>query len=510
MGRVYDLFWRTLLRRALSSALTLVLAFGAAYAVWDKTHTDRSCPAGERPKGSKECIGVAGDGYDFDVPQLHQVTAAISRENDSLKPGSYVTVALLQPFTAQDAATRTSTVEQAQGAYLSQYKANRQSNDQSPKIRLVLANVGANTAHWDITVRRLKGMTGAPDQLRAVAGVAFSNAPTQAAVTQLTQAGIPVVGSTMTADSLANARTGPPRYPGLARVSPTNQDEARALIDFGRPDAKKAVLVKDTRTTDEYTDTLGTAFSRFLAGSPYEPGLFTSPPDPADDGTTANTFQQITHLLCDSDADTVFFAGRHPQLRQFVNALGERGCQQRAFTVTTGDEGALLSADPKFDKGALKRKVSVRYAALAHPDAWTGGPGTPATGGSPTAYRTFADLVTQARRPDVGPIGPLSLLDGEAIAAYDSLESAVTAIRQATVKDQTMPLIADVATQWPLMKGSLRVEGASGWICLGNEGNPYDKAVPVVELNPDGTPHLLRVAWPEGRPPQPSCLPPAP
>jgi hypothetical protein len=50
--------------------------------------------------------------------------------------------------------------------------------------------------------------------------------------------------------------------------------------------------------------------------------LFTSPKDPTDEGTTPNTFQQITHLICDTDAETVFFAGRHTQLRQFINALG--------------------------------------------------------------------------------------------------------------------------------------------------------------------------------------------
>lgn len=59
------------------------------------------------------------------------------------------------------------------------------------------------------------------------------------------------------------------------------------------------------------------------------------------------------------------------------------------------------------------------------------------------------------------------------------------------------------------MKGSLRVNGASGWICLDVHGNPYDKAVPIVELTPKGGSRFVRIAWPENRPPGKECLPPA-
>lgn len=53
------------------------------------------------------------------------------------------------------------------------------------------------------------------------------------------------------------------------------------------------------------------------------------------------------------------------------------------------------------------------------------------------------------------------------------------------------------------------MSGASGWICLDVHGNPYDKAVPVVELTPKGDARFVKIAWPEGRPPGKECLPPA-
>ncbi|MFG2330702.1 hypothetical protein ACGFMM_13840 [Streptomyces sp. NPDC048604] len=501
----YRVFYTTRQKIVTSVLALIVLAAAVTYTV-DRLTTpeDRSCAAGvERPAGSSECIGVNGDGHAFGVPALAGAAAAIARENETLKPGTYATVALLLPLTSPDSGTRMKVLHEIQGAYAYQWRANHASNDQTPKIRLVLANTGRGSARWRPVVERLKTMTGAPDRLRAVSGVATSSTPVREAVTALTGAGIAVVGTTITADDLAN---GPGRtpFPGLARVSPTNSDEAKALAHFGKVDAAKALLVQDTRSGDHYTDTLKAAFAASLKGAPYEPQLFTSPPDATDEGTTANTFRQITHLICDTRAETVFFAGRHTQLRQFINALGDRGCAERHFTVLTGDEGSYLGADGRLDRDALKARLTVRYASLAHPDAWKPAPGrpVPAAGGSTADYDRFlADLVAAG-------LEPVALQDGQAIVAYDAMATAVHAIRQATGEGAHYPAPADVATQWPQVKGSLRVRGASGWICLDNHGNPYDKAVPIVELAPDGSQRFVQLAWPEGRPPAADCLPP--
>ncbi|MFF8280340.1 ABC transporter substrate-binding protein [Streptomyces lateritius] len=500
--------WHTTRQRFLTTVVTLaVLGSLTGYAVnRATTPEDRSCAPGvERPQGSTECVGVNGDGHDFGVPTLTEVAGLIRDENRALKPGEYATVALLLPLTSTDSGMRVKVLHEVQGAFARQYRANHESNSETPKIRLVLANTGKGNAHWRTTVDRLKAMTGGPDRLRAVSGVATSSTEIRQAMAALTGAGIAVVGTTITADDITNGPgAGNNRYPGLARVSPTNGDEAKALAHFGKVEASKALLVQDTRTGDHYTDTLKAAFAGSLKGAPYEPQLFTSPADPTEEGTTANTFRQITHLICDTRAETVFFAGRHTQLRQFINALGARGCAERAFTVLTGDEGSYLGADRKLNRAALKAKLTVRYASLAHPDAWRPAPGrpVPGTGGSTAAYETFLADIAKASEE------PVALADGQAIVAYDAMATAVHAIRQATPQGAQYPEPADVVTQWPQVKGSLRVEGASGWICLDNFGNPFNKAVPIVQLALDGTQRFVEIAWPEGNPPSKDCLPP--
>jgi hypothetical protein len=502
--------WEIPLRRYLALLVTAVLLAGLVLAVRALAHDDRACAPGVvRPEGSDECVGVSATGYFWDRPQLREAVRAIDRENESIK-GPYVTVALLEPFTATDPDNLGDVLHEMQGAYLAQYVANHRSNGDVPAIRLVLANPGATGAHWEHTVEQLAGMTGGTDRLRAVVGVGLSTANNKKAVAALTARGIAVVGTSITADDLANGQHGENPFPGLARVSPTNTDEARALTSFAKVSADRAVLVYDEKGDDPYTRTLQQSFQRLLKGSPYAPWSFDPPDDRSQEGNTANDFRQITHLVCDTGdtTDTILFAGRHTQLRQFINALGARGCQDREFTVLTGDEASYLTGDKNLDRDALTRNLSVRYTSLAHPDAWIKGPAP--TGGSRKDAQALLDLVREGRGDKVGPIGTVDLEDGQLITAYDAMTLAHRGIREAKPSGRTYPALEDVRNQWRLMKGTqLRVNGASGWICLDNHGNPYDKAVPIVELTAQGTARFIRLAWPEGRPPARECLPPA-
>ncbi len=501
--------WEIPLRRYLALLVTAALVVGGWFGVGALAREDRSCAPGvERPEGSEECVGVSTSAYDFDRPQLREVIRAIDRENRSLKPGSYVTVALLEPFTASDPDNLGDVLHEMQGAYLAQYRANHESNRKSPAIRLVLANPGATGAHWEFTVDRLEEMTKSPDRLRAVTGVGMSTENNKRAVKELTRRGIPVIGSSITADNLANGQGGKDPFPGLARVSPTNTDEARALTSFADVTAGRALLVYD-KPGDPYTRTLQKSFMKLLAGSPYEPQPFTPPTDRSEEGTTANTFWQIASLVCGTapETDTILFAGRHTQLRQFINELGNRSCQHRKFTVLTGDEASYLTGDKELDRSALTHKLSVRYTALAHPDAWAEDGAK--SGGSAADAAELAELVATAARRPVGPIGEVSLEDGQLIIAYDAMRLAVTGMQRATSKGRVVPRLADVGLQWPQVKGPLRVYGASGWICLDAHGNPYDKAVPIVELTPEGKARFVKIAWPEEKPPAKECLPPS-
>ncbi|GAA0402067.1 hypothetical protein [Streptomyces luteireticuli] len=496
-----NLFAPNLLTRIVAVTAALAVLGAAAWFGWGFLHPDTSCAEGVEKTGpEQECVGVSGDGFVFGNEELRKVGEAIARENATLEPGTYATVAVMMPFLSDDPTRRPTIVHAVQGAFLQQYRANHESNGERPPIRLVLANTGKESVYWKPVVDRLVAMAEGPDHLRAVTGVSTSGQTTKDAVTALTGKHVPVVGTTITADDIANSERQEP-FPGLARVVPTNRDEARALTHFGRTDPRKSLLVHDRNPDDRYARTLRDVFDRLLADSPYQP----QPIDSTDAGSTASTARQIALFVCGAkDAENVFFAGRHTQLREFVNALSARPCQDRPVTVLTGDEGSYLGSDARLDRNAVKHKVTVRYTALAHPDAWRGAP-APAAGGSRNAYDTFARLAAKGDDLGIGTLARGDLTDGQAIVAYDAMATAVQGIR--TPDPGHVPRLVSVANEWPRLMGPQRVEGAGGWICLDVHGNPYNKAVPVMELSADGTPVFVRISWPEGRPPT-DCIPP--
>ncbi|MFF5934006.1 hypothetical protein [Streptomyces sp. NPDC012508] len=493
-----------------AAALVVALAVLGA-AVWAGIVVlgpDPACGKGveERgPEGSRECTGVTDGSFVF-ADNLREVSARIKAENERIKGEPHVSVAVMLPMAPAQAFEQQKTLHEVQGAYLAQYRANHDSNSKKPAIRLLLANPGRSHTHWRPVAEQLGTMSeSATDNLRAVIGFDVSTATTQAAIGYLTrERGIPVVGGPITADDSGNSAQRPDAYPGLARVVPTTTDQARALSHFNEGiDPKHTLVVEDIRTGDNYVDALKRAFAERTAGSPRAPEQYRAPEEFHEEGTTANAFDQMVDTICTSAAKVIYFAGRPVQLRQFVNELGNRGCTEKKYTIITGSGASTLSSDKLLDWNAFRKGVTLQYAAVAHPDAWSG-PEAPATGGSAAAFRTLAEL---AAGKEIGDIGPVELTDSRTITFYDAGLTAVTAIRMRDDGDPVIPTLGRISDAWLRLHGMGKVDGASGWICLDNYGNPYNKAVSVVELAPDapGRIRFVGLAWPTGRPTPADC-----
>ncbi|MFC5663894.1 hypothetical protein ACFP3U_12980 [Kitasatospora misakiensis] len=473
------------------------------YLVW----TDDSCADGVT-RVQHECVGVTDGSYVF-TDDLGPVTARIKEENDSVAGKNPVTVALMIPLVSDAQAERREMVEQVQGAYLAQHRANLDSGHQPP-VRLVLANPGKGYGQWRRVADQLARSAKGKENLRAVTGINISITNAKDAVGHLTaKLGIPVVAGPMTADDIANTTAEPDGFPGLARVAPSNTDQANALTFYGA-DIKPAesLVIEDTRKNDNYISTLREAFARLTKGAPHKPESFESPEDFNQEGNLGGEFQRMVPGICNSPARTLFFAGRPVQLRLFLVALANRKCD-KPYTVITGSHASTLMVDQKFEKEWESLKwnggTTVRYTALAHPDAW-GPQSTASTGGSKEAMADLAGRLTEEATKQPERIGPASLRDGRVIITYDAVSTAVAGIRLETDSSGRMPGLREVALSWRRLHNDIRVDGASGWICLDSNGNPHNKAVPVVHLDPDSRNAVLdAVAWPLGHAPDINC-----
>lgn len=434
-----------------------------------------------------ECIGVT-DGSTVFEPSLAPVMAKIRTENARVaKAGRpWVSVAYVEPITTdpQEEATKYDIREELEGAYLAQ----RQLNDaqlggrgDTPQIRLLVANIGLRSDQWKPLTDRLIAMTKDGNRLVAVAGFGQSRGGTLDAVRALRAAKVPMMGATVTADNLASAT-----QVGFFRTAAPNSAQASAAVNYLKQQQTRTrgytvLVVRDRNEDDIYNTSLYNDFvkaagkaSLSLVGGDLE---YVSGVD-----GISNAFSSVADRVCDKKPDAVYFAGRGVNLRAFITAMSapDRRCP---VTVLTGDDGVGVYYDSAESQSVRNRfaaswkasGVTALFTALAHPEL----PARLYQQARNNPYPGFVQLYH-----DEFGAGTDDFQDGQAILAHDALWTLGVAIRDAA-GDGTATVNAG-STLNALVSGG-PVAGLSGPIELGSDGNPQNKPMALVELEPDGT-----------------------
>ncbi|MGH7867377.1 MAG: ABC transporter substrate-binding protein [Candidatus Dormibacteraceae bacterium] len=412
--------------------------------------------------------------------------------------GDYVTVVLMQDMTipsATDAITISRLRHDVEGAMTAVWRANHNGLfGQTPKIKLLLANIGSNSSSWQVTVEAIKRW--APEEhIAVVAGIGQSLDTTRQAVAALSSppTSISTIGSDVTADNMnINPATGA-TVPDFFRVSPTNSDEAQAAINYiiGHPELKTSVLVKDTNAQDSYADTLASSFARQSQGKIKIKATlpFTSPSGSAIGGDRsdelANQFAQMHNNICLVRPDVVYFAGRGTDLKAFLGSLDvNSSCSLASLRIITGDDVSNVVGTVRSGPN-----YTVLFTALANPHEWDK---IAPLGNQYKNYRQFADAFAEAGFVEV------DLDDGEAMITHDAVITVISAIRTDGKYAGSDP--SSVAGIIHTLCGANMIGGASGFIAIGSNGNAIDKAMPVVEIQPDGSLRVDDTVWPSGTP----------
>ncbi|MBV9142987.1 MAG: hypothetical protein JO115_19090 [Pseudonocardiales bacterium] len=90
-----------------------------------------------------------------------------------------------------------------------------------------------------------------------------------------------------------------------------------------------------------------------------------------------------------------------------------------------------------------------------------------------------------------------NLDDGVAIVNYDAVQVAVVA----TKKDPSATIEPDTVANFLVgARCQNYIPGASGPIAFDSDGNPIDKAIPILQLLPDGTVTQKDLVWSTGHP----------
>ncbi|MEU4212386.1 protein kinase [Streptomyces sp. NPDC026206] len=407
----------------------------------------------------------------------------------------FASIVYLTPITAEyDGTSMMESVRHdLEGAYLAQHRANRDpASKAKAHIRLLFAQTGGTAEQRQYTVGQVLGRQRA-ERIVAAVGLGGSTASSQDMIGELTAGGLPAFGSVLTADSWAGT-------PGLVRVAPANADQAAAAVRFlstGEHAAARVLLVQDVAAGDQYTSTLATQFrarvpaDRLVGG---EPKLFdSSQPGQAD------TFRAQLAELCAAGPDVVYFAGRGTSLPAFLTALADRPCRDRPLTVLSGDDTTQVTRTDGFGPKELAvmlrtGRIDLVYTGLAHPGAWEAAPEAFA----PEAVAPFRNGTFAAAFPDS------DLEDGRAIMMYDALLTATRAIGNTPAVSD--PTATDVYRTLSVLREGKGLPGASGWITIGGDGGPQDKAIPVVRIEPGGRTTTIVVTSADGTPYVPATV----
>ncbi|PYC79569.1 ABC transporter substrate-binding protein [Streptomyces tateyamensis] len=478
-----------------SAALLVVLALTGSGIYLGTRPASTSCADGVAHVGADSaCVGLTDGAFPFS-PDLKDVFGRIRTENSSVreagaKPGGtpWVSVVYLMPMVqGQDGSTTADSIRhEIEGAYAAQLEANhRYISGDSPKIRLLLGHTGATDIQRDYTLGRIEAQRSA-DHVVAVAGLGTSTESTKAAILRLTKEDIAAFGAVITADDLQD-------IPGLVRVAPPNSDEATAAAAYLAKDYPnaKVLVVQDRKSDDLYSRTLADQFRKS-----YPPELQDKQPMEYDSSKSDVSTYFLLQManLCNSSPDVVFFAGRGIHLPRFLEPLSHRSCAGKQVTVISGDDASEVVQSP--DIGLVRQdlqqgNITLLYTGLAHPGAWQVRPQSYAR----TAIEPFQDGGEfKAAFPQE------SLTDGQAVMGHDAVLTAVTAIRSAAAGGApvTGPDVVQMLTS---LYGTRAVSGASGLISLGADGNPKNKAIPIVRLTPDAQVSTVAVTSSTGTPP---------
>ncbi|MGS2586735.1 branched-chain amino acid ABC transporter substrate-binding protein [Streptomyces hebeiensis] len=469
-------------RVVIAVAVVAVLAVGIPLAVDRIGDVRARCADGVVKRGDGgECVGVTDGSWVF-ADHLELVEERIRKENDQVvadaekKKEPYVSVAYMTSFTLtdDDSNSEDSVRHELEGAYLAQYRHNRGDLSSSPKIRLLVANTGSSSAEWEHTVDELIDRTTTDDKLVAVTGLGPSTDRNLAALRKLSEHGIATVASTMSDTTIQN-------IPGFVRVGPDNVAEAYAAANYlKKAGFRRAVVVQDMAGRNLYAKSLAKAFveafpdgRRELAA---ESMTFDSSGAP---GVWKTELRNIPVNICDKKPEVIFFAGRGRHLTHFLDALANRSCTDRTFTVVAGDDTSNLNREQI--ELASQRAVRVLYTGLAHRDMWSDAPDK--------VSELSASHFQKGGRMDRWFPGD-DRYDGQDIMAHDAVLTAAHGIELAAGgPDVTGRAVGRMFHQ---MDGQ-PVAGASGFLSFRNNGNPRDKAVPILRLNSRGRADLVEV-----------------
>ncbi|MER7841932.1 hypothetical protein ABTY98_40120 [Streptomyces sp. NPDC096040] len=428
-----------------------------------------------------ECVGVAPHGFAFGSQDesLKKTLKKIDEQNRAAEEMHHdapdrpivtlvhLSALLSSPGKGKAAGLLSYAREALQGVASAQKRQLNRTGSDDPLLRVLPASAGLNMQYGPEVVDMIAKMMRTDPTIVGVTGLDQSRKATITTIHRLTRIGLPMVATTLSADTLPEAS------PLYYQVSPQNRREAAVAAAYGKhlvadsPGKLKprVRVVYSADPTDEYSSNLraDAATSFHDAGFEVEQQAY-KPASPSSGTPNAPGVSEVGAGTCHYPG-LIFFAGRSEDFDTVLSAANDSCGSSDPPTLLAGDDIARLAANPD-RRGAYPR---IPYDFLD----FTQGVGS---------CDEPSDLYTimQTLFPDECNRVENSSLDGHAALAFDAVNLYLKAVTTLPGSPNRMPITPGAV--WKALgsiHGDSAFDGESGSIDF---GGVVDRQVPLDKL----------------------------
>jgi eukaryotic-like serine/threonine-protein kinase len=359
--------------------------------------------------------------------------------------------------------------ESLQGIYVTQkeYNANNGALLKGTLVRVLIANMGSKSAYATSVANQVVTAAKSDKTIVGVTGLPYSSYA-QNAISVLSQAKIPMVSGTASSDALTNSS------PYFFRVAPsdTSQSGVGAKYALQQLKAKNVVVFEDQ--SDSYSQSLANGFTQqFKASGGNILGTVNYTV-----GNAQTVQSALQNALGMSPApDLIYFAGYSNDVSTILEEL-PKNSKFPNLQVLGGDALYNLTY-PQSARAGFNR---LRFTAFAYPDEWSVlGQGPK----QPSFYTDFSKTYDPNNAHKPGTYG-FTRAAYNVVLSYDAMLSLLSASKNLIAAGKTTFGPTDVQQALTEITGAKAIQGASGQISFGGDGNPVDKAVLILYVSPEG------------------------
>ncbi|HYB02596.1 MAG TPA: ABC transporter substrate-binding protein [Ktedonobacteraceae bacterium] len=397
----------------------------------------------------------------------------------------YITIVVGTMITG-NSATASVGRDDLQGAYVAQ----KSFNDgfqlhNGVLVRLLIANAGSSSTNITAVADQIIQLSKVDKTFVGVMGWPFSGYA-QIAINVLRPAQIPMISQTASSDALTNSS------PYFFRVAPPNTSQGVQGATYAERTlhATKAALFYDP--TNTYTESLANAFKK----------QFTQDGNQivATEIYTVGKPQTLPQLLSDAathSPNLIYFAGYASDASVLLTDLSSSGLS--SVPIMGGDALYELGG---YGSSFRAGSSNLNFTTFAYPDEWKFlcGQGQAFACKQPaffSLYNAYYDPNNQHPTPTYG----YTRADSDTILSYDATYAMLNAVNNALTGNKTVITSNDLLLGIKAIHGAKAIQGVSGQIDFGSDGNPIQKSLVILKVVDGGFFTLVSVqpCFPQGQ-----------